>query len=249
VLLMLNLALAGLLALLLYGAAAHQSRLLERKRAWSAEATRALEQARDIRIVAEGFNTRLDALRPVLEQQRQTVETLQVLGVLQRQRTNAQHWYVLLADSLSYAAGTNTFPPAATPRPPELRTPPPTPASQTNPPAPARAFIAEVCLIPQGESMRQALSDLVGELKRFPLFRNVDVLPPERRRSLVDTNLIFPERHFALELNLSEAELLPAIPLPTPPQTNREPARSTFRSAPRGDTTFPTNTRPQGSKG
>lgn len=242
-LLMLNLAFAGVLALLLFLTASRQEALLARKRAWKAEATQALGHARDIRIVSEGFNTRMEALRPVLEQQRQTVETLQVLGVLQRQRTNAQHWYVLLADALSYASGTNTFAPPAPPRPPEARlTVAPTLTPTNPPPSLARAFIAEVCLIPQGESMRQTLGELVGELKRFTLFRNVDVLPAERRRSLVDTNLIFAERHFALELNLSEAELLPPIPLPPAAQTNREPPRTTFRSAaPRPDTSITTN--------
>lgn len=237
VLLMVNLALAGLLAFVLSGAASHQKAILDARHAWKQQATLALGQARDIRMVSEGFNSRMDALRPVLEQQRQTVETLQVLGVLQRQRTNTEHWYVLLADSLSYAAGSNTFTPHTLTRPPDPRTTPPSLAASTNALPPSRAFIAEVCLIPQGEAMRQALSELVGELKRFPLFRNVDILPPERRRSLVDTNLIFPERHFALELSLSESELLPPVPLPTTPPTNREPARSTFRSP----TSPPTN--------
>jgi hypothetical protein len=94
--------------------------------------------------------------------------------------------------------------------------------------------------VPQGERMRQTLSDLVGDLKRFPLFRNVDVLPAERRRDLVATNLIFPERHFALELNLSEAELLPPIPIPRVVVTNREP-RSAFRSPLRTDGGATTN--------
>lgn len=237
-----NLTLAALLLLALGAATWNQRQILADKAAWKQEATRALRDARDIRLVSEGLNTRMDGLRPVVERQRQTIETLQLLSVLQRQRTNTEHWYVLLADAASYAAGSNNF--GALPlRPPETRPPPPpgTATLLTNPPAaPSRAFIAEVCLVPQGERMRQALSDLVGELKRFALFRNVDVLPAERRRDLVATNLIFPERHFALELNLSEAELLPAIPLPRPVVTNREP-RSTFRTPIRTDAVAPTN--------
>ena len=98
-------------------------------------------------------------------------------------------------------------------------------SAATNAPVSSRTFVAEVCLVPQGEDMRRALSELVGDLKRYALFRNVDVLPVERRRDLVSTNLIFPERHFALELNLSEAELLPAVLLPKTAPTNREPGR------------------------
>jgi hypothetical protein len=89
--------------------------------------------------------------------------------------------------------------------------------------------------------MRQSLSQLIGDLKHFPLFRNVDILSAERRRFLVGTNLIFPERHFALELNLSESELLPLLPLPKPAVTNREPARSSFRVAPRPESVANTN--------
>jgi hypothetical protein len=73
--------------------------------------------------------------------------------------------------------------------------------------------------------MRRALSDLVAGLRTTPPFRNVDVLPAELRRMLVASNLVFPDRHFALELNLSEADLLPALPLPARAATNGPPAR------------------------
>lgn len=239
-LLSVNLALIAMLAVAVTAAAANQSRLLADKAAWKRDATAALQRARDIRIVSEGFNARMDAFRPVLERQRQTVETLQVLAVLQRQRTNANHWYVLLADGLSYAAGSNHFAAAPALRPSETRFAGAASVPATNPPPSPRAFVAEVCLVPQGEQMRQALSDLVGDLKRFPLFRNVDVLPTERRRDLVATNLVFADRHFALELNLSEAELLPPFPLPRLSPTNREP-RAAFRVPLRGETVAGTN--------
>jgi hypothetical protein len=240
-LLTVNLALIAMLAVALIAACAHQTGRLAAKIDWKVQASSALKNAQGIREVAEGLNTRMDEFRPVLERQRQTVETLQVLGVLQRQRTNTDHWYVLLADSVSYTAGSNHFaPPPPPPKFQELRygagiLPPP-----TNAPAPDRAFVAEVCLVPQGEQMRQALSDLVGELKRYPLFRNVDVLPSERRRELIATNLIFPERHFALEFNLSQAELLQPWPLPRLAPTNRE-LRTGFRSPIRTDVSGGTN--------
>ncbi len=239
VLLLSNFLLAALLAWVLIAAASRQTQALAAKRSWKDRATHALQSAHDIRIVAEGFNNRMDALRPILEAERQTVETLQVLAVLQNRRTNAQHWYVLLADAQSYAVGSNSFPPPPPPRSPEARFATPTPTAQTNPPSLARAFIAEICLVPQGEQMRQSLSELIGELKQYPLFRNVDIVAAERRKLLVSTNLIFPERHFALELNLSESELLPSVPLPRLTLTNREPARSGFRTAPRMATEVP----------
>ncbi|MBL9137019.1 MAG: hypothetical protein JNK85_14200 [Verrucomicrobiales bacterium] len=238
-LLTVNLALIAMLTVALVAASLHQTRRLAAKVDWKQQASAALKHAQAIRGVAEGLNARMDEFRPVLERQRQTVETLQMLGVLQRQRTNSDHWYVLLADAASYTAGSNHFTPPPLIKPSELRygggilNPP------TNPP-PDRAFVAEVCLVPQGEPMRQALSDLVGELKRYPLFRNVDVLPSERRRDLVATNLIFPERHFALEFNLSAAELLPPWPLPRLATTNREP-RTGFRTPIRTDANATTN--------
>lgn len=225
-----NLALVMIAAVAIGAATWQQTRTLARKEAWRDDAIAALGRAQEMRVVAEGYNTRLDEFRPVLERQRHTVDLLQTLAVIQRQRTNANHWYVLLADSLSYANGSNHFAPQPPTRPADPRfSAAPGPTLATNPPPPARAVIAEVCLVPQGEQMRQALSDLVGELKRFPVFRNVDVLPSERRRELVATNLIFPERHFALELNLSESELLPPLPVQRLVVTNREP-RNPFRT-------------------
>ncbi|MCC7374529.1 MAG: hypothetical protein IT581_07720 [Verrucomicrobiales bacterium] len=241
-LLTVNLALIAMLTMALIAASAHQTGRLAAKVDWKIQASAALKHAQGIREVAEGLNTRMDEFRPVLERQRQTVETLQVLGVLQRQRTNADHWYVLLADSVSYAAGSNHFvPPPPPPKFQETRYAIGTLAPLTNAPPPDRAFIAEVCLVPQGEQMRQALSDLVGELKRYPLFRNVDVLPSERRREWIATNLIFPERHFALEFNLSQAELLQPWPLPRLATTNREP-RTGLRIPIRSDLGGGTNT-------
>jgi len=237
-----NLVLAAVLGVALVMGMREQGRRLSERKQWTEAASAALDHARNIRVVAEAYNARLEVMRPVLERQRQTVETLQVLGVLQRQRTNSGYWYVLLADGVSYASGSNdvSAPPAVA-RTPEMRGPLAGVGGMTNPPVTSRTFVAEVCLIPQGEEMRRALSELVGDLKQYPLFRNVDVLPVERRRELVATNLIYPERHFALELNLSEAELLPAIVLPRLSPTNREPARGGLRVMGRGEAGVGTN--------
>ncbi len=221
-----NLVFSAIVAVALIFGMREQSRLLAEKKSWREAAAAALQHARSIRGVAEGFNSRLEGMRPVLERQRQTVETLQVLNVLQQQRTSSNSWYVLLADGASYSVGSNDV--AAAPASPKTSDPRGAPGAigvATNLPMSSRTFVAEVCLIPQGEEMRQALSELVTDLKRYPVFRNVDVLPAERRHAWVSSNLIFTGRHFALELNLSEGELLPPIPLPRLVATNREPAR------------------------
>jgi hypothetical protein len=224
-----NLALAAMLAVAIGVATAYQGRQLAQKADWKAQASVALEDAREIRAVAEGYNAELEAFQPILNRQRRTVEALEVLRALQAERTNDSHWFVLLADEPSYSAGSNNFKAAPPVRGPSERVGPLSGVIATNAVPIARTFVAEVCLVPQGEKMRQELSDLVSELKRNPLFRNVDVLPAERRRELVATNLIFPERHFALELDLTETELLPPVPLPRLNPTNREP-RGPLRS-------------------
>ncbi len=234
-----NFALSAMLAVALVAATIFQSRLLREKAQWRREASVALQHAYDIRALAEEFNARMDAFRPVIMRQRRTVQTLEILNALREQRTNADHWYVLLADARSYAAGSNHFTQATSPPPPALAAPMPAslalPNALTNLPPSPRTFIAEICLVPEGEQMRQSLSEIVGALQQFPVFDHVDVLPPERRRSLVATNLIFPERHFALELELSRTQLLPRVPLDRDQATNREP-RFPFRPHIRSET-------------
>jgi Tfp pilus assembly PilM family ATPase len=232
-----NLGLAVVTGVVLAWAIHVQTRRLDEQDDWRQRATRAMDSAQEGRQVAESLNGRLSAFRPVLERQRQTVETLQILASLQEQRTNDSHWYVLLADAASYQAGSNHF--AEMPSRPSAMTPTAPAGSAmgnqglTNAPAVPRSFIAEVCLVPKGEQMRQALSELVNDLKRYPVVRNVDLLPDERRRSLVASNLVFPDRHFALELSLSEAELLSPVELPVVAPTNREVRPGGFRVGPR----------------
>lgn len=240
-----NLGLAVVTGMVLAGAIHLQTRRLAEQDDWRQRATRAMESAQESRRVAEILNGRLAAFRPVLERQRQTVETLQVLASLQEQRTHDSHWYVLLADAASYQAGSNHFAGIST-RPSALALGASVGSAvgvsgPTNGPPVPRSFIAEVCLVPQGEQMRQALSELVNDLKRYPVVRNVDLLPDERRRSLVASNLVFPDRHFALELSLSEAELLSPVLLPVVSPTNREVRPGGFRVGPRLEMSGVTN--------
>lgn len=151
----------------------HQNRSnsLAAKADWKNQATLAREHARDIRNVQPSTRA-WTRCAPCSKRSGRPSKPSRPLAALQQQRTNAQHWYVLLGDA-------TVTPPAATTSPPSPPRAPRSPGSSQSvrpcrahqPPPAGRAFIAEVCLIPQGEQMRQSLSELVAELKRYPLFR------------------------------------------------------------------------------
>jgi hypothetical protein len=73
--------------------------------------------------------------------------------------------------------------------------------------------VVELCVPESGEAGRRAVSRLVTELRKSPLFRNVDSLPDDRRRPLVDPSVLVPDGHFALELDLSDNPFSAPIPL------------------------------------
>lgn len=196
------------------------TRRAEARDAWMAAARTGIADAQDARASALALNREFDLWRPVLIRQRQSVEMVEALTALRRERTNDAYWYVLVGDLDSYLRGTAQLA-APTNRGPETTPrigPPPPPGLP-----PARALVAEVGFLPQGEALRQALSDLVGRLKASSPFQNVDVLPAESRRVLVATNLAYPDRFFALELSLSDTDLLTPLPVPLKPATNGPP--------------------------
>jgi hypothetical protein len=149
-------------------------------------------------------------LLPLLKQQRHTLDTLQTLALLQQARSNQSFWYVLFADPASYFAAR---PWGETNPPPQTATPAPAPA--------LNGFIVELCLPEQGDAMRLTLSQLVTNLKQSNLFQNVDSLPADRRRSLVDPGVLLPE-HFALELVLPD-DRFPDLELVTDRKTPANP--------------------------
>ena len=202
-----------------------QARRLAARAAWMESAQSGIVAAEAARSTALSLNETFEVWRPLLVRQRQSVEMVKALAVLRRQRTNDTFWYVLAGDLDSYLRGTAALA-AETNRAleagPRLGPPPP-----PNLPG-SRALVAEIGLLPQGEEMRQALSELVNRLRASPPFRNVDILPPESRRTLVATNLAYPDRVFALELSLSESDLLEPLPVPARRMTNG-PARPGYR--------------------
>ncbi len=193
------------------------------KRSLLADSKTALEKARLTEQLSRQLVEDYDRLRPVLQRRAQTLDTLQTLALLQQARSNQSFWYVLFADQKSYYAAPlwgATNAPAAT-NAPSL------PAfAPTNPPGSKDGFIAELCVPEEGDAQRRTLSRLVADLKRSPLFKNVDSLSADRRRSLVDTNVVLADRHFALDLELAESpfqasdrtavEKRPVVPEPRP---------------------------------
>jgi Tfp pilus assembly PilM family ATPase len=174
------------------------------KRSLLADSKTALEKARLTDDLSRRLAHSYDRLRPVLERREQTLNTLQTLALLQQVRSNQAFWYVLFADQKSYYTAplwgaTNAPPPTNAPAiPPALS------AAPTNPPSLKDGFVAELCVPEEGDAQRRTLSRVVAELKRSPLFKNVDSLAPDRRRAVADTNVVLPDRHFALELELAE---------------------------------------------
>ncbi|MCL4178968.1 MAG: pilus assembly protein PilM [Verrucomicrobia bacterium] len=171
----------------------HKHELLKSKETLLTQSQAALSKARQTEEFARQLRRDYQHLLPLIEHQRQTLDTLQTLALLQQTRSNQSYWFVLFADAQSYFAArpwgeTNPPPPAATPV-----------AAQPVPPG----FITELCLPEQGDAMRRTLSQLVSDLKQSHLFQNVDLLAADRRRSLVDPAVLLPE-HFALSLELPE---------------------------------------------
>lgn len=154
--------------------------------------------------------TSYDQLRPLLERQQATRDTLQSLALLPVARSNLPLWFVLVADQQSYFA-----PPAA--------------VAATNRPAseltlegefgwrrevtnasPARpGLIAELSLPGDAAGGRSNVSLVVNALKRDAMFGRVDLLSEDLRRSLADPKVVVPERHFALALDFAETAFQP----------------------------------------
>jgi Tfp pilus assembly PilM family ATPase len=190
-------ALALVILLLAFGTWQQVEELLQ-KRSLLTDSQTALEKARATETLSRQLTRHYERLRPVLQRQQQTFDTLQTLALLQQARSNQSLWFVLFADQHSYF----TMPvPGAT----NLASTPTSLSLATNVPAVKEGFIAELCVPEDGEAMRQTLSRLVSSLKLAPSFKNVDSLSADRRRSLADTNVVLTDHHFALEIELKDS--------------------------------------------
>jgi Tfp pilus assembly PilM family ATPase len=152
-----------------------------------------------------------ERLRPLLDRQQNTADTLDTLALLQQSRSNRSFWYVLMADQQSYFSAvitnrpgrTNAVAPAG--RDAELFFS----TSATNVSSAKPGLIAELCVPEDAEGARRVLSQIVNELKEKSLFNKVDLLSDDLRRNVAEPKVILPERHFALSLDFAATEFQP----------------------------------------
>jgi len=176
----------------------------------------ALHKAQTAEALARSANETYNELRPVLEKQQRTLDALNSLALLENTHSNQDSWFVLFADQQSYFS--------APPWNPTNRVTSTNLVSGGSP----DSFVAEIVLPEKGEEMRQNLRRLVSQLNESPLTRNVDLLAEDRRRALVDPELLLPGQHFTIDIEPAQSLLYPG-------SASNETASSP-EDAPGGDT-------------
>lgn len=203
------------LALLLLFGSAQKFNLARKKKALLKQSQAVLQEAKEVDSLHRQWKMAYEQLRPVLQQQKRTVDALTTLSQLQQVRGDKKLWYVLFADQKSYFAGQT----APLPQPGLSADA----SALTNSTPPGKyGFIAELSLAEEGEAMRQTLSKVVAELKKNTAFTNVDTLPLDQRKYLVNTNVIIPDRTFSLSIELAENTFLNPLPVKPPPLNKRD---------------------------
>jgi len=202
-------------ALVLLFGTAQKFNLARKKNALLKQSEAVLQEAKGVESLNRQWAEAYERLRPVLKQQKRTVDKLTTLSLLQKVRGDKKLWYVLFADQESYFNG-QTAPLSQTNLVAAA-------ASTTNHPPQKYGFIAELCLSEEGEAMRQTLSKVVSGLKQNPAFTNVDTLPADQRKNLVSTNVLIPGHYFSLSIEMAENTFQnPLLPNePKPPSVNR----------------------------
>jgi Tfp pilus assembly PilM family ATPase len=220
-----NWALLLIVALILLFGTAQKFNLEWKKDALLKQSQTVLQEAKGVESLNRQWEAAYEQLRPVLKQQKRTVDKLATLSLLQKVRGDKKLWYVLFADQESYFAGqaaplsqTNMVAAAA--------------LNTTNRPSAKYGFIAELCLSEEGEAMRQTLSKVVTELKQNSNINNVDTLPADQRKNLVSTNALLPGRHFSLSIEMAENTFQNPLP-PEELKQPRQPANRNIKTSPR----------------
>jgi Tfp pilus assembly PilM family ATPase len=209
----------------------HQVSLIQRKSALLAKVKEGVESVQANADLTSELLNEYDSLRPLFAQQQNTLDALKALALLQQSRSNADFWFVLVADQQSYfnapaaslsgtnkAAQTNVVPLAVS-------------ATSTDSPMlsplPVKpGFIAEVVVPGEPEAARRVLSDLVNRLNQASVFSKVDLLSDDLRRSLSDPKMVIPDRHFVLGLDFAETSFQQPLrarnaPRPGPRRTTK----------------------------
>lgn len=162
------------------------------KRRLTEQGLATLATARSVAALEQDSAEEYRKTRPVLQRQRETLDTLGTLALLQQSRSNQAFWYVLFAGRRDYFLASpfpSTNAPPSTNREPEGAYLPSRPG-----------FVVELCVPEPGETGRRTVSRLVNDLRTTGLYQHVDSLPDDRRRPLADPQVLLPEGHFALEL-------------------------------------------------
>ena len=206
----------------------HQEELLAKVQAGS-------DMLRENQTMTADLLVEYETLRPLLQCQQTTRDTLETLALLQQTRSNHTFWYVLLADQYSYfhqpslsstnrAATTNASAAAITWLPFSSG---PFSLSATDVPPAKPGLIAELCVPEDLEGARRVRSQIVNNLKQGTLFSKVDLLSDDLRRDLADPKVLLPERHFALSLDFAATEFHQAVPVKKlrPPESLAKPSR------------------------
>lgn len=199
------------LALLLGAGTWQQISLLNGKNQLLAQAGATLEKARATEELATQLFNDYERVRPILERQQFTRDTLHTLAQLQQARSDQKFWFVLFSDPLSYFRA-QPFPEIESNGRPNLRQP------FTN------GFIVELCVPEQGQAMRDILARLVNTLQEDPSLERVDSLRPDLRRDLVSPDVLLPDRHFTLAIELAPNQFAKPPLKITPPATQSSPA-------------------------
>ncbi len=226
---------AGLLLMLLTGIVLslgiwHKLKVVDQKDQLLLQAYSSLTQIGSAEKVLTDLTLDYQQLRPILERQKSSWETLRTLSWLQRARSNQNFWYLLFADQKTYFES----------QPPGETNPPAISGDglavfensvRTNQWSTRPMFIAELCIPEAGTNTLLSLSQVVTNLRSVPLFRNVDTLSPGLRRELVDPKLRLPNRHFVLTMELPENEfqrpvIYPPQPLLPSPGLSKPVART-----------------------
>lgn len=222
--------------------------VLGEKQALQTQGQLALAEARTTEMLSQRLVQDYEQVRPVLERQRETLGILQTLALLQHIRSNQAFYCVLFADQISYGAAplwVATNPPPTAPtgtnapaEAPPAASPPPaatSPFAAEIPFRPRDGYIVELCLPEQGDARRRMLSEIVGRMKLSPLYRNVDSLADDRRRRLVNPQVLLPEGSVALELEAADNPFERKDALTNrPPLTAVAEPRRTTRNDPNG---------------
>lgn len=209
-----SVALIGLCFLALTFGIWREVNALQRRGLLLAKAQAALESLESNQALTGDLQNQYERLRPLLEQQQNTADTLETMSLLQQSRSNRTFWFVLMADRQSYFSTplTNRIgrTNAAVPAGREAELLPVAVPPEGSPGKPG--LIAELCIPEDAEGARRVLSQIVNDLKERSLFNKVDLLSDDLRRSLTDPKVIIPERHFALALEFAATEFQPPPP-------------------------------------